>query len=568
MKLIRFLLRSTNDVRHSRANFAFVLITSVIGGVASAALLAIISAALTQQAIPTSTLVWSFVGVCLVFTVTRIVSQVILFRFVTKVLFELRMKMCRRILSVPLRQLEKEGAPRLLTCLTDDIPTISGTVSSLPLLATQGAIVVGCIAYLIWLSWMVFLIIAGFIIIGAIIYHLSIKKAVGVNKLAREQWDILFKNFRGLIEGAKELKLHRERREDFVDKGLKATSETLRNHRIAANTIYISANSWSQILSFIIIGILIFALPRLRGTDLHVLTSYTLIFFYMLGPLQSVLTSIPGLGQTRVAIDRVEELGLSLEANPIEIESALEADRDMRWRKLELAGATHAYHRERENSSFVLGPIDMVLYPNELVFVTGGNGSGKTTFVKMLTGLYAPETGEIRLDDQPITDENRDYYRQRFSAVFSDFFLFESFFGLNSSELEAQTRDYLIQLQLDHKVEMQDGALSTTDLSQGQRKRLALLTAYLEDRSIYVFDEWAADQDPQFKEIFYYQILPGLKARGKTVIVISHDDRYYNIADRVIKLDYGKIASDSYVTRPEYASADMPGPLMPNPVGG
>jgi len=180
-----------------------------------------------------------------------------------------------------------------------------------------------------------------------------------------------------------------------------------------------------------------------------------------------------------------------------------------------------------------------------LVFVIGGNGSGKTTFAKLLLGLYAPEGGAICLNGQDISEESRDSYRQLFSAVHADFFLFERLLGLESVELDAQAREYLEQLQLSDKVTVRDNVLSTTDLSQGQRKRLALLTAYLENRLIYVFDEWAADQDPLFKELFYHQLLPDLKARGKTVIVISHDDRFYHVADRVIKLEYGQVVSDS-----------------------
>jgi putative ATP-binding cassette transporter len=177
----------------------------------------------------------------------------------------------------------------------------------------------------------------------------------------------------------------------------------------------------------------------------------------------------------------------------------------------------------------------------------GGNGSGKTTLAKLLIGLYSPEEGEIRFGGKSITDENRDEYRQSFSVVFTDFFLFDSLLGLDNINIDGDARYYLEKLQLDQTVRVSDGVLSTINVSQGQRKRLALLTAYLEDRAIYLFDEWAADQDPVFKEIFYLQLLPELKARGKTVIVISHDDRYYHVADRIIKLDYGRIEYDKKV---------------------
>jgi putative ATP-binding cassette transporter len=205
---------------------------------------------------------------------------------------------------------------------------------------------------------------------------------------------------------------------------------------------------------------------------------------------------------------------------------------------------THSYHREQEESSFVLGPIDLSFRPGELIFLIGGNGSGKTTLAKLLTGLYIPEAGEIRLNGQLITDENRESYRQHFSAIFTDFYLFESLLGLDHPELDQLAQKYLARLQLDHKVQVIDGNLSTTALSQGQRKRLALLAACLEDRPFYIFDEWAADQDPLFKEIFYEQLLPELKSKGKTALVLSHDERYYHVADRIIKLDYGKLVSD------------------------
>ena len=217
------------------------------------------------------------------------------------------------------------------------------------------------------------------------------------------------------------------------------------------------------------------------------------------------------------------------------------------WRRLEIAGVRFTFRRSAGEADFVLGPVHLTLHPGEVVFLIGGNGSGKTSFAKLVVGLYEPDGGEIRLDGVPVERATLERYRQLFSAVFFDFHLFEDLPGARDGSLDERSRQHLRDLQLDGKVDVAAGRLSTLALSQGQRKRLALLAAYLEDRPLYLFDEWAADQDPYFKEIFYRRLLPQLKAAGKTVLVISHDDRYFDVADRVVRFSEGQIVWDGPV---------------------
>jgi putative pyoverdin transport system ATP-binding/permease protein len=299
-----------------------------------------------------------------------------------------------------------------------------------------------------------------------------------------------------------------------------------------------------------VIGLLIFLPSQFIGVSEQVLTGYTLALLFMTTPLQGIMLTAPNLGRANLALKKVEELGLQLASQPAEVEPRAASASAASWRSLEMIGVTHQYRREGQEHNFVLGPLDLQFLPGEVVFLTGGNGSGKTTFAKILAGLYAPESGEIRLDGRPVTDEERIEYRKLFSTVFSDFFLFDKLLGLDGPGLDAQAQGYLAQLQLSHKVDVRQGGFSTTELSQGQRKRLALLTAFLEDRPIYLFDEWAADQDPTFKHFFYYDLLRELKSRGKTVFVISHDDRYYRVGDRLLKFENGNLISDSYEINP------------------
>jgi putative pyoverdin transport system ATP-binding/permease protein len=198
-------------------------------------------------------------------------------------------------------------------------------------------------------------------------------------------------------------------------------------------------------------------------------------------------------------------------------------------------------HPDFGEQGFKLGPIDLNMRSGELIFIVGSNGSGKSTLAKLITGLYTPRSGQISLNGEPITEANVEWYRQHFATTFADAYLFDSYLGFDNPQLDREVGKYLQEFQLDQKVSVNNGVLSTTSLSQGQRKRLALLTAFLEDRPIYLFDEWASDQDPTFREIFYEQMLIQLKNRGKLVIVITHDDRYFHLADRILQLNYGRV---------------------------
>jgi putative pyoverdin transport system ATP-binding/permease protein len=538
MKLVRLFLK------HSGVAVAIAIITSLLSGVSTAGLIALINLVLEGSTIPRAILVGSFVGFALLLLITTAVSQLLIGRIAQQLVFKLRLQLSRRILACSLRQLEEIGASRLLATLTEDIETISNASFSIAVLCVNIALFVGCLVYLTWLSPLGFLPVMALLGVGVLIHQVILKKGRRFFKLSRDQQDELFQHFRTITEGIKELKLHQQRRQAFLVEDLQTAAAISRRYRINALDTFALANGWGLAAFFVLIGILIFALPSWLNLSTAVLTGYALTLLFMLTPLRGILVTVPELSRASVALEKIETLGLSLVAQTKEPDTIAYNNHSPHWRSLKLVGVTHSYPAEREDSHFVLGPLQLTFQPQELVFIVGGNGSGKSTLVKLITGLYSPEAGEIQVDGEPITDENRDWYRQHFSVVFSDFYLFDRLLGLENSDLDQHTKDYLIQLHLDHKVTVKDGKLSTTALSQGQRKRLALLTAYLEDRPIYVFDEWASDQDPTFKEIFYQQILVELKKRGKTVLVISHDDRYFHLADRTIKLDYGKVVDD------------------------
>ena len=536
MKILAFF------ARHSRKVVLLSIIAGAFSGICNAALLAVINSALKTRG-GTQTLIWGFAGLCVLLPFARYTSERLLTKLGQGAMYELRMQLCRQVLAAPLLHLEQLGVPRLLTTLTDDIPTITNAVAIIPLLCVNAALVIGCLVYMGLLSWVVLLIVLVFMVVGIASYQLPILAVQKTFKLARKEADILQGHFRALTHGAKELKIHNERRQAFIKEGLEATAASLQKYNVSGLNLYTAAASWGQVLVFIVIGLILFVLPMVRDLTSAMLTGYALTLLYLMTPLQVIMNTLPQLTRANVALNTVNELGFTLASQGTEM-AAETAPPEGLWRELELRDVTHQYHREGEASNFVLGPINLTFRPKEMVFIIGGNGSGKTTFVKLLTGLYSPESGCVYLNGQPISNDNREMYRQHFSAVFSDFYLFETMLGMVGENLDHEAAEYLNQLKLSHKVQIENGKFSTTDLSQGQRKRLALLTAFLEDRPIYIFDEWAADQDPYFKEVFYMHLLPDLKARNKTVFVITHDDRYYHVAERIIKMDNGQVVSD------------------------
>ena len=536
-RLARFLLRGP------KGTLLVLLATGLIAGACSAGLLAVINVLVHHTGGVPRALALLFAALAVAKIAAHGVSQLSLVYLVQDAFLHLGLKLCAQVTRTSLRTLEKKGPSHILAVLTDDISAVAWALQCVPGLTINVAVLIGGAVYLAWLSWTIFFGVVGLMLVGTLTYKVLLGRASRLVYAARESRASLFRHFRSLTEGIKELMMHRGRREAFLLEDVTHTALSLRHLNLVATKQYMIADGWTQFLFYGLIGALLLVLPELSTLPAESLTGYVFTMLYMMNPLWAVIGTVPTLIRGQVALEKIEGLGLSLES----LEEAKETDagfhsQTLQAPRLELEGVVFSYDDEGPgDNSFVLGPVDFQLTPGDLVFIVGGNGSGKSTFVKLLVGLYRQRLGKIRLGGTPIADSNRDWYRQHFSVTFSDFYLFEKFLGLDKNTLDTRAQMYLRNLALDRKVRVTEQRLSTTDLSQGQRRRLALLTAYLEDRPFYVFDEWAADQDPQYKEVFYTELLPELRARGKGVAVITHDDRYFHLGDRIIKLDEGKI---------------------------
>lgn len=533
MKTLRFLF--------ARAPQALLLTTllSVLGGACNAALIAIVHQALIDA--PqwnVRTLGWLF----LLFVVGKLISsyasELTLVRSAQAALAQLRLALIRQLQHVPFREFERLGTARVLTALTDDVAILSGTTYQLPSFAVNVAVALGGAGYLAYLSWPLLLVSAVFTAVGAGAYWLAIRRARTWIDQARTERERLKGTLIAFTSGIKELKVHRGRRHAHTSE-VGSVTDRLMSLDVRAHARFTFAHLTTQVSLFGLIGAILFWSPGLLEVSGDVLSGYVLSALFLLGPVTGLAAAVPAFSRASIALNRIEGLGVSLHRLSREtMQPSVEPEPAVTPGLLELNDVVCRY--DGDESPFTLGPLDLRVEPGELLFISGGNGSGKSTLAKLLVGLYRPDSGDQRYDGVSIDDSNRDDYRQHFSVIFADYYLFDSLAGLPENDLERRAKIYLNRLELESKVTVERDQLSTTQLSQGQRKRLALLAALLEDRPVYVFDEWASDQDPPFKELFYRSLLPELKRRGKTVIVISHDDRYFDVADRHLRMWEGR----------------------------
>lgn len=530
-------------LRRSRALLAAAIAAGILAGVCTVTLLAQINGALSApDAATRAALIGPFVAVSLAAMLTHTVSALLFERLSQRAAADMRLYISGRVMGAEYRRLEEIGGPTVQSALSEHSANVASFFVTVPILVVNTIIVLGCLGYLAWLSTTVFAMAVLVIGLGSLGYHLAHLRALKhLNAAAREQ-DKLFGLFRSLIEGAKELRLHREKRAAFADGALTPAIEAVRRLRVLGMSIFVISANWGNFLIYAFIGLVLFLLVGDGPDQAAVMTGFALIFVYMVTPLQTLLLNIPRANLARAAASRIDEITRDMAAMAQEAEEAVPSAAAPS--RIDLLGVTHRYYHEGRDDLFTLGPIDLSLHAEELVFLVGGNGSGKTTLAKLLVGLYAPDDGRILLDGRPVEDGNRDRYRQHFATVFSDFHLFDQLLAVRDPEREATANRLIERLRLEHKVRVENGAFTTRELSQGQRKRLALVEARLDDRPFMVFDEWAADQDPAFKEVFYRDILAELRAEGKAVVVISHDDRYFHLADRVIRMEDGRLIDD------------------------
>jgi len=523
-----------------------ILVVAGLSGIANAGLLAIINSAMQQTS---SSHLQSFrylVMFAIAFLLYAICFRSTLHR-VTVILEEiinhLRVRIADKIRHADLLSLESIDQAEIYNRLTSETRVISESSAMLAASLQASIMLTFAVIYIALLSLPAFFFC--FALIGSgILAYLRRLRDVSIWMQRTSQQEVqCFNTIRDLLDGFKEVKLNENRSRDLMT-DIRESAETLRSMKIKTgdmfNTNYIMANG----VFYITIAAVLFLLPQIVPSYKEDMTQVVTAVLFIIGPLAIVAAGVQALSKCNVAVDNIMQLEQLLDRfaqvrrNGAAVVSSLPQD----FTEIQMQDLSFQYVDQEGNVLFRVGPLDLTIKRGEILFVMGGNGSGKTTFLKLLTALYSPNTGRLLVDDLPLEEPELGSYRGLFSAIFADFYLFRKLYGvLNIPEETIQ--GLLTQFQLEQKTALVKDHFTNLQLSTGQRKRLAMIVALLEDRPIYIFDEWAADQDPEFRRYFYERLLPTLARRGKTIIAVTHDERYLEIAHRVIKMEFGRIES-------------------------
>lgn len=522
----------------ARWRIFLAVLCSALSAACSIGLIGYINRSLEQGLDDLSQALALFGGLLLLLFVSGTLAQWLLVQIGHRLVYQLRLRLVGKVLGTALERIERLGSPRIYNALTKDVTTVATAFKQLPISLYNGLLLLAGLAYMAWLSLPFFALTLAVIAFGVVLDVLLGRKVKSLMQQVRQQDDQLTEQFEATINGRCELALSRERRQLLYNQRLEPIAQASLQASVRADTLWAINLNWTSLLVFVLIGTLFFLGQGLGLLSQQVVVGYVLAIMFLRTPISMILDAVPAVIRGHVALQAIDDLALGETVHFTQPDKAAEP-----FRELRLSNVHYRYPGQGDEFAFQLGPIDLQVRRGELIFIVGGNGSGKSTLAKLLTGLYQPSEGTVALNGVTLDAANSEWHREHFAAIFADFYLFADVLGENGQldGLEERVDHYLQRLGLAHKVQFVDGRLSTTALSQGQRKRLALLLLMMEGREVLLLDEWAADQDPVFRHVFYHELLPELQAAGKTIIAISHDDRYFDVADRIYRLDYGQL---------------------------
>ena len=517
-----------------------IFIMATLAGMANAGLLAIINFAsrIYQDETMNYQYFSIYIVVFLIFFIAKKHSILESSKEVERVIRDVRERISHKIKRSELLSIENMDTTKIFTRLTRDTSLISQSASEILSTAQSLIMVFFALIYIFIISAPMFFIIIialGITIAIYTIFSQDVQRDLNTNSKVE---DIFYNSLDSAISGFKEIKINRKKRADLYDYQDEILNR-LYNLKIDLSEKFIAMIMFTEVFLYILLGVIVFVVPHLIIEDSITVIQITASLLFIIGPIDNAIYIFPLASKTRRSIKNIRKLEALIDKNMVEHPQDIIED-FTNFKSIDIRDMEFKYINRDNETLFAIEPVNIKINRGDMIFVVGGNGSGKSTFIKTLLHLYTPSSGGIYLDDDLIDEYSASSYRDLFAIILNDFYLSNKVYGVENIDYRLVNK-LLKEMQLDNKTKFIDGEFTNIELSTGQRKRLALIVSILENKEIYVFDEWAADQDPEFRKYFYKKILKRLKAQGKTIIAVTHDDKYFNLADKIYKMKDGKM---------------------------
>lgn len=528
---------------HFKKEIPGIVLASILSGIANMGIILLITSSL-KDSVSIKYMLFYFSLLLVVYLLGRRYVQISLIRITREIIFDVRVKLVEKIFSTSYEKFEKIDKGRVYATLNDDVNTVGNAANMIVSLVSSTITAGGVFLYLATLELWATLLTIGLIVAMSLIYTSITRRTQQYFEKARDAQNFFLRLVGGIIDGFKELSLRRNKKLEYRDDVAKIAGEYNEKTSLAQRK-FLHASLLGELSLMILLGTAAFGISELfPGIEQYKVTNFVILVLYLNGPLNIILNSVPGIMQLKIAWNRIHTFINEIPAN-LNLETPSRPLKKEQVQSIRAEGIAYRYGNENGKDGFSVGPVNLEVKRGQILFIIGGNGSGKTTLAKLITGLYTPSEGKMFINDKEVGSGELIEY---FSAIFSPCYLFEKLYDVNTTERAEEINRYLHLLGLTDKVEIKDGCYSTINLSSGQRKRLAMLQSYLDDSPICLFDEWAADQDPEYRNFFYRKLLPDMKKKGKIIIAITHDDHFFDVADKILKMDLGKTeyVSDGY----------------------
>jgi putative ATP-binding cassette transporter len=489
-----------------------------------------------------------FVLVIAVFFITRRLLSEGIINISQELYWGIRRDIIVSLIDAPYRKVV-EYKDEVYSTLTVDVNNITNASLLIIDFISSIILIVSILFYMFYLSPQLLVVSLGVIGLGIVFYVISLKYGNKRFLLVRNLEQIFMMRFNYILNGAKEINIAPEKGQAIYKDELIHIMNKGKENNIIAFVQFLNSQLISRFLFYGLITFTLLYSGKYFELSIDIIISYVFVLLYLLNPIVNVMTVMPEISRASVSLQKMSRL-------KNELQNIIVKDKEGKGKKGNKENVNYYnfenivltdYSFSFGTDKFSVGPIDLEIIRNKAIFIYGGNGAGKTTFINTILRLYDLDSGSVTINGELIPKENLNQVKNMFSPIFSDFYLFDAFYGIPNPDLE-KAAYYIKYFEIEDKVSIVDGKFSTIDLSTGQRKRLALINAILEDKPLIVLDEWAADQDPHFRHKFYTEIIPYIiEKEDKTIIAITHDDRYFSQADYLYKMEYGVLKQSEEV---------------------